>query len=108
MKISDISLKPTESVVTKVYIQPQGVEEMKICSNRQITSPVWPPCPYKVKALKIFLSRTNRPIAMKLNMEHRVLDYYQEYINDDLQLTLTFLRKVKYGKMPQHKISFKI
>ena len=44
-----------------------------------------------VKTLKIFFSRTNRPMTLKLGMQHRVFKYYQVYSNDDPGLTLTYL-----------------
>ena len=30
--------------------------------------PTWPPCPYMVKTLRIFFSRTNRPMTLKLSV----------------------------------------
>ena len=44
-----------------------------------------------VKSFKIIFSRTNGPMVPKLGMCHRILEYYQEYINDDLKLALNFL-----------------
>ena len=42
-------------------------------------------------------------------MLHKVPEYYQEYTNDDIGLTLTFFYgKVKYGKMLIHRISWKV
>ena len=38
---------------------------------------------------KIFFSRTNRPMALKLSMKHCVWEYYQSYSNYDPGLTLT-------------------
>ena len=34
-------------------------------------------------------------MTLKLGMQHRVLEYYQVYSNDDLVLTLLFYGKVK-------------
>ena len=42
-----------------------------------------------VKTLKTFFSGTERPITLKLGMQHRVLEYYQVCSNDDPWLTLT-------------------
>ena len=42
-----------------------------------------------VKTLKIF-SGTKRPMALKLGMQHRVLEYFQVCSNDDPGLTLTY------------------
>ena len=38
----------------------------------------------------VFFSGTKRPITLKLCVQHRVLDYYQIYSNDDPGLTLTY------------------
>ena len=43
-----------------------------------------------VKTLKIFFSGTKRPMTLKLDMPHWVLEYYQVYSNDDPGLTLTY------------------
>ena len=51
--------------------------------------PRWPPCPYTGKTLKIFFSDTKR-MTMKLGIQHRVLQYYQVYSNDNPGLTLTY------------------
>ena len=41
------------------------------------------------KIFKIFFSRTERPMNLKLGMQHRVLEYYQVYSNAP-GLTLTY------------------
>ena len=38
---------------------------------------------------KVFYSRTNRPMTLKLNMKHRVWEYCQSRSNYDPGLTLT-------------------
>ena len=43
-----------------------------------------------VEILKIFFSGTKRPMTFNLGMQHRVLEYYQIYANDDPSLTLTY------------------
>ena len=55
-----------------------------------VTWPRWPPCPYMVKTKKIFFSGTNRPMTLKLSMQHRVLEYYHVCSNDDPGWTLTY------------------
>ena len=55
-----------------------------------VTWPRWPPWPYMVKTKKNFFSGTNRPVTLNLDMHHRVLEYYQVCLNDDLGLTLTY------------------
>ena len=39
---------------------------------------------------KFFFYGTKRPMTLKLGMQHRVLEYYQVYSNDDPELTLTY------------------
>ena len=39
----------------------------------QVTWPRWPPCPYMVKTFKIFFSGTERPMTLKLGLQHWVL-----------------------------------
>ena len=52
--------------------------------------------------LKIFFSRTQRPMTLKLGTQHWVLEYYQDCSNDDPGLTLTYFRQCQiwllYGK----------
>ena len=42
------------------------------------------------KPEKIFFSGTKRPVALKVCMQHRVLEYFQISSNDDPELTLTY------------------
>ena len=39
---------------------------------------------------KIFLSGIKRPMTLKRFMQHRVIEYYQVYSNNDTGLTLTY------------------
>ena len=61
----------------------------KVFQTALFTSPIWPPCPYTVKTLKIVISGTKRLMTLKLGMQHWVLEYYQVCSNDDPGLTLT-------------------
>ena len=45
---------------------------------------------YDKNLKKIFFSGTKRPTTLKLGTQHRVLEYYQIYSNDDHGLTLTY------------------
>ena len=47
----------------------------------------WQPCPYMVKIFKKVFSGTKRPMTLKADMQHRVLEYYQVCSNDDSGLT---------------------
>ena len=53
-----------------------GMGEWKFVQTFQVTWPRQPPCPYMVKTLKIF-SQTKRLMTLKVDMQHRVLEYYQ-------------------------------
>ena len=50
----------------------------------------WPPWPYMIKPLKIFLSGTKRSMTLKLCMRHYSFEYYQVCSNDDPGLTLAY------------------
>ena len=43
------------------------------------------------KNLKIIFSKTKRPMALKLGMQHRVLKYYQDCSNNDPGMTMTYI-----------------
>ena len=45
---------------------------------------------YGKNPLKIFFSRTGRPMTLELSMKHWECGPYQDCINDDLRLTLTY------------------
>ena len=45
---------------------------------------------YAKKPFKIFFSETERPMNLKLGMQHRVLEYYQVYSNYGPGLTLAY------------------
>ena len=62
----------------KVYINGQGY--MTKMAAMAINS----------KKLKIFFSRTRRPMILKLGMKHQGEELYEVYINYDLGLTLTY------------------
>ena len=40
--------------------------------------------------LKIFFSRTRRPMILKLGMKHQAMELYKVYINLDPWMTLTY------------------
>ena len=45
---------------------------------------------YAKNLKKNLLLRNERPMTLKLGMQHRVLEYYQVYSNNGLGLTLTY------------------
>ena len=56
----------------------------------EVTCPRWQPCPYMVKFLKIFFSRTQSHMILKLGMQHWGLKLYKVCINGNTGLTLTY------------------
>ena len=44
------------------------------------------------KPLKIFFSRTRRPMILKLGMKHQAEKLYKVYINHDPGMTLTYFK----------------
>ena len=42
------------------------------------------------KTLKIFFSRTRRPMILKLGMKHQAMEFYKVCINHDPGMTLTY------------------
>ena len=65
----------------KVYINGQGhmIKMAAMAINR------------KKKTLKIFFSRTRRPLILKLSMKHQGKELYKVYINHDPGMTLTYV-----------------
>ena len=61
-------------------------EEQKFV--QMVTWPIWPPCSYMVKNLKILFSRTKRPMSLNVGMQHQVFKYYQVCSNDAPGVTL--------------------
>ena len=62
----------------------------KVCSNGPGHMTNMTAVPYMLKILKNFYSGTKRPITPKLGMQHRVLEHYNVYSNNDTGLTLTY------------------
>ena len=87
---SNISSEATGSVEAKFYMEPPWVGGMKIPSNGHGRR--WPPCPYLVKTFKNLLLQ-NQPMILKLDMQHKVLEYYQIPSNDDPRLTFDLFRE---------------
>ena len=61
---------------------------MKVCINGQ-------------KPLKIFFSRTRKPMILKLGMKHQAIELYKVYISHGPGVTLTFLRQSQL-RLPTH------
>ena len=51
------------------------------------------------KNLKKSSPETEMPMTLKLGMQHRMLEYYQVFSNDDPGLTLTFYSKVRFDPL---------
>ena len=65
----------------KVYIHVNGQCHMTKMAAMAINSK---------KPLKIFFSRTRRPMTLKLGMKHQAMELYKVCINHDPGMTLTF------------------
>ena len=74
----------------KVYINGQGhmTKMAAMAINRK-------------KPLKIFFSRTRRPMILRLGVKHQAMELYKVYINHDHGMTLTFLRQGQL-RSPMH------
>ena len=66
------------------------MEERKLVQMVQDILPKWPSCSYIVKTIKIFFYGIERPMTLKLSIQHCVLEHYQIYSNDAPGLTLTY------------------
>ena len=53
------------------------------------------------KPLRIFFSRTRRPMILNLGMKHQAMELYKVYINHGPGMTLTFLRQGQL-RLPMH------
>ena len=85
------SSETTGPIEAKFHMQPSWDGGMKVCSNgpghmtKMAAMPI-----YGKNLKKIFFSGTIRLMTLKLGMQHRVLEHYQVYSNDDPGLTLTY------------------
>ena len=63
---------------------------MKVYMNDQGHIPKMTAMAINSKNLKIFFSRTRRPMILKLGMKHQAMEFYKVYINHDLGMTLIY------------------
>ena len=49
------SLETARPIEAKFHVEPPWDGVMKVCSNGQVTPPIWPPCLYMVKTVKNLL-----------------------------------------------------
>ena len=67
----------------KIYIKGQGhMTKMAAMAIKQ-------------KHVKIFFSRTRRPMILKLGMKHQAIELYKVYINHDPGMTLTLTHSLQ-------------
>ena len=85
--------KSVETFEPKFHKKAYGNTRIKIYVNGLSHMAKMTTMPIYGTHLKIFFSCFNRRMALKLGMYHWVLQYYQDYSNDDLGLILTFLRQ---------------
>ena len=84
------SLETTWPIEPNFMWRLHGMGKQKFVQMVQVSWPIWPPCAYMVKTVKIFFPGTKRPMILKLGIQHRVFKYYQAYSNNDSGLTLTY------------------
>ena len=63
---------------------------MKVCINGQGHMTKMAAMAINSKNLKIFSSRTRRPMSLKLDMTQQAIELYKIYMNHDPGMTLTF------------------
>ena len=79
------SSKTTGQIEAKFHMEPPWDWGTKICSNGPGHMTM-----YGKNLKKIFFSGTKGLMTFKLGMQHRELEYYQVWLNDDSGLTLTY------------------
>ena len=77
-------------IETKFHMEPPWDGGTKVCSSGWGHMTKMAAMPIHGKTLKIFFSGTERPMTLKLGMQHWVQEYYQFYSNNDPGLTLTY------------------
>ena len=84
------SLETDGLIQAKFHVEPPWDRGMKNCSNGlcHMTN-IAAMLLYSKNLKKVFFSRTKRPMTLSVGMQHRVLEYYQVYSNDDPGLALT-------------------
>ena len=81
----------TGPIEAKCHMEPPWDGRKKVCSNGpdQMTKVAAMPI-YNKNIKQSFSPEPKRPMTLTLSMQHRVLEYYQIYSNDDPRLTLTY------------------
>ena len=86
------SRETARPIDAKFDVDPPWDWGTKVCSNG-------PGHMTKMAAMPIY--GTKKPMTLKVDMQHRVLEYYEIYSNDDTGLTLTYFivsLMLLYGK----------
>ena len=84
---SIFSSETTGPIEAKFHVESHWDKGTKICSNGPAHMTKIAAMPIYIKTLKIFFSRTKRPMTLKLVTYCWVLKYYQVCSNDGLTLT---------------------
>ena len=84
------SLETARPIETKFHVDHPRDGGTKICSNGPGHMIKVAATPIYGKTLKIFFSGTKRPMTLKVDMQHQVLEYYQVCSNDAPGLMLTY------------------
>ena len=81
-------------IKVKFHMEPPWDGGTKVCSNgpgHMAKMAVIPIFGENLNLMvKIFFSGTKTPMTLKVGMQHRVLEYYEVYSNDDPELTLIY------------------
>ena len=77
-------------IETKFHVEPPWDRETKVCSNGLGHMTNMAAMPIYGKTLKNLLPRAKRPMTLKVDMQHRVLEYYQVCANDGSGLNVIY------------------
>ena len=84
------SPETTGPIEVKFHVEPPWDRGTNVCSNGPGHMTKMAAMPIYGKNLKIFFSRTKKPVTLNLSMQYWLLEYYQVCSNDDPGLTLTY------------------
>ena len=85
------SHETTGPIEAKFHVEPSSDGETKVYSNgpghmtKMAAMPI-----YSKNLKKFFVSGTKKLMTLKLGMQYFAHEYYQDYLNDDPGLTLTY------------------
>ena len=87
---SNIFSETTGPIKVKFHMEPPWDGGTNVCSIGPGHMTKMAAMPIYGKSIKKISSGTKRPMTLKLGLQHRVLEYYQVFSNDDPGVTLTY------------------